>query len=81
MNDTIVQPRESQWFGFYKPGQDKELIPMEQTLLFKDNRLGLQDMNQSGQLMLLETEGNHLQFTKQWFVQNILPILAETSDF
>uniref|UniRef100_A0A336MSF6 Palmitoyl-protein thioesterase 1 n=1 Tax=Culicoides sonorensis TaxID=179676 RepID=A0A336MSF6_CULSO len=77
MNDTIVQPRESQWFGFYRPGQDEEVIEMEETDLYKNDRLGLKSMKASGHLFFLETEGNHLQFTKEWFVKNILPILTE----
>jgi len=77
MNDTIVQPKESQWFGFYKPGQDKELQTMEETTLYTEDRLGLKQMNENGQLILLETEGNHLQFSKEFFIKNILPILTE----
>lgn len=76
-NDTIVQPKESQWFGFYKPGQDKETIPLEETDLYIKDQLGLQAMKQSGQLVFLQTEGNHLQFKREWFVENLLPILKE----
>jgi palmitoyl-protein thioesterase len=35
MNDTVVQPRESEWFGFYAPGQDKTVLPLEQTPLYQ----------------------------------------------
>lgn len=34
-NDSIVQPRETEWFGFYAPGQAKKLIPLQQSLLYK----------------------------------------------
>lgn len=77
INDTIVVPKESEWFGFYRSGQDTEVVGMEETSLYQENRLGLKSMSDSGQLVLLETEGNHLQFTKEWFVKNILPILTE----
>lgn len=77
INDTIVQPRETSWFGYYRPGQDTELVSMEETSLYKDDRLGLRAMKEAGQLVLLETEGDHLQFTKDWFVKNILPILTD----
>lgn len=33
-NDTMVIPKESAWFTFYKPGQDKEIIPLEQSVLY-----------------------------------------------
>ena len=35
-NDTIVQPRETEWFGFYEPGQSKKMQPMQETRLYKE---------------------------------------------
>ena len=35
INDTIVQPKESQWFEFYKPGQDKEILPLKESAVYK----------------------------------------------
>lgn len=78
MNDTVVQPKETQWFGFYKSGQDKELLIMEDTKLYQEDRIGLKQMKADGKLVLIETEGNHLKFTKQWFKMNILPYLKES---
>jgi palmitoyl-protein thioesterase len=34
--DQMVVPRESEWFGFYKEGQDKELYEMEESVLYKN---------------------------------------------
>lgn len=30
----MVIPKESEWFIFYKPGQDKEILPLEQSVLY-----------------------------------------------
>lgn len=90
--DKIVQPIESQWFGYYKPGQDKDIQKLEESELFLkvwsdfqlmnsakhsllQNRLGLQEMHKRNKLVFLECEGNHLQFTKEWFKSNIYPFL------
>ncbi|XP_053690270.1 palmitoyl-protein thioesterase 1 [Sabethes cyaneus] len=73
--DQIVQPKESQWFGYYKPGQDKETETLEESELFLQNRLGLQEMHKENKLIFLECEGNHLQFTKDWFKATIYPYL------
>lgn len=73
--DKIVQPIESQWFGYYKPGQDRETQKLEESELFLKNRLGLQEMQTRNKLVFLECEGNHLQFTKDWFKRNIYPFL------
>jgi palmitoyl-protein thioesterase len=29
-NDTIVQPLETSWFGFYKPRSDTELLTLKE---------------------------------------------------
>lgn len=33
-NDTMVVPKESEWFAFYTPGQDKEIMPLENSALY-----------------------------------------------
>jgi len=78
LNDTMVQPKESEWFGFYTPGQDKEVQTLQETPLYQEDWLGLQAMNDNGQLTFLATIGDHLQFTKEWFIDNIVPFLNNT---
>lgn len=41
---------------------------------FQD-RLGLQEMDKAGKLLFLGVEGEHLQFSEQWFCATILPFL------
>ncbi|NXP41622.1 PPT1 thioesterase, partial [Leiothrix lutea] len=36
LNDTMVDPPISEWFGFYKSGQAKETIPLQETSLYKE---------------------------------------------
>jgi len=78
LNDTMVQPKESEWFGFYAPGQDKEVLTLQETPLYQQDWLGLQEMNDNGKLTFLATIGDHLQFTKEWFIENIIPFLNNT---
>jgi len=78
LNDTMVQPKESEWFGWYYPGQDKAVQTLEETPLYQEDWLGLQQMNNNGQLTFIATIGNHLQFTKEWFIDNIVPFLNNT---
>lgn len=35
-DDSIVQPRESSWFEFYKSGQDKEIVPFNQSYIYEN---------------------------------------------
>ncbi|XP_015180874.1 PREDICTED: palmitoyl-protein thioesterase 1 [Polistes dominula] len=71
-NDTIVQPKETEWFGFYKPGQSVELESLQESSLYKEDRLGLQEMDKLGKIHFISLEGDHLQFTEEWFVEDIV---------
>lgn len=74
-NDSITQPRETQWFEFYLPGQDKVILPLRKSKLYKEDKLGLAMMDKKGQLVFLEVDGKHLMFSNEWFVRNILSYL------
>jgi len=78
LNDTMVQPKESEWFGFYKAGQDQVTIPYNETNLYIQDLIGLKTLDQQKKLSFLSCIGEHLQFTEEWFVQNIIPLLNNT---
>ena len=63
LNDTIVVPRDSEWFGFYADGQDSKLQALEESPLYQEDWLGLKTLNESGRLLMLSCLGNHLQVT------------------
>ncbi|XP_072761876.1 palmitoyl-protein thioesterase 1 [Anoplolepis gracilipes] len=71
-NDTMVEPAESEWFGFYKPGQAEEIQKLQQSELYLQDRLGLRGMEMAGKIRFLSLPGDHLQFTLAWFVENIV---------
>ncbi|KAL0477677.1 palmitoyl-protein thioesterase [Acrasis kona] len=75
MQDTMVQPRESQWFGTYKLGQDKEVVNMVDTDLYKEDWIGLKKLNEDHRIDFLECPGDHLRFTEEWFKTNIMHYL------
>ncbi|XP_002061149.3 palmitoyl-protein thioesterase 1 [Drosophila willistoni] len=75
LNDTIVQPKESQWFQFYIPGQDRLIQPLNETKVYQD--LGLDLMHEQGKLQYLSTEGDHLAISKEWFIKNLVPLLLD----
>ena len=70
-DDTVVDPRETEWFEFYTPGQAKVMQPLRESQLYQEDWLGLKQMDSMGKLVFLETPGNHLQVTEKFFVENI----------
>ncbi|XP_052255104.1 palmitoyl-protein thioesterase 1-like [Dreissena polymorpha] len=72
LQDTMVIPRESEWFGYYIPGQDKKLYTMYESPLYLQDKLGLKTLNDTGRITFLSSDSDHLQFTEQWFIDNII---------
>lgn len=75
LNDTMVQPRISSHFGWYKSGQDKVTVPLNETMLYAQDWLGLKQVDEAGKLVFLDSPGDHLQFTDEYFVKEIIPYL------
>lgn len=72
LTDTMVVPQESEWFGFYAPGQDQDLLPLQQTQLYLEDHLGLKEMDEAGKLQFLTQPGDHLEFSDEWFLTEIV---------
>ncbi|MFH4980469.1 hypothetical protein AB6A40_007178 [Gnathostoma spinigerum] len=70
--DSIVVPRETEWFGFYKENDTSSLIAMEETKLFVEDRIGLKKLKDSGRLHMISVDGDHLQMKEDEFVTKII---------
>merc|ERR1712168_1000902 len=72
--DSMVEPRESEHFEFYVPGQADVLQPLRETPLYTEDRIGLKTLDEAGKLHFLAVEGNHLEFSRDWFIDNIINV-------
>ncbi|XP_060535661.1 palmitoyl-protein thioesterase 1 [Cylas formicarius] len=77
-NDTMVQPVDSEWFGFYKPGQAVQVQSLEESQLYTEDRLGLKRMNEDSKLKFISIPTNHLRFEWDWFEENIVKSYLKT---
>lgn len=77
INDSMVQPVETEWFGYYKPGQAVETESLQESRLYTDDRLGLKKMDEESKLHFLEVEGDHLRFAWAWFEKNVMEIFLK----
>jgi palmitoyl-protein thioesterase len=75
-NDISIIPNESTHFGFSDSGGKS--LKMEETETFQRDCLGLKQMKTDGKLIMLEAPMEHLELDKEWFRENILPVLRET---
>jgi len=70
--DSMVEPRESSHFEFYTPGQADVILPLRESPLYTEDRIGLKTLGEAGRLVFMAIEGNHLEFSRQWFIDEIV---------
>lgn len=70
--DSMVEPRESSHFEFYTPGQADVILPLRESPLYTEDRIGLKTLDEAGRLVFMAIEGNHLEFSRQWFIDEIV---------
>ncbi|XP_032901143.1 palmitoyl-protein thioesterase 1-like [Amblyraja radiata] len=75
LKDSMVVPVDSEWFGFYNAGQAKVTYTLQESDLYLEDRLGLKVMDNAKKLEFLTVDGDHLQFSEEWFITNIIPYL------
>jgi len=71
LRDSMVQPKDSEWFGFYKGSDIHEIEPLQQSKLYQEDLLGLQQMDKEGKLHFLSVDADHLRISDQ-FLQMII---------
>jgi palmitoyl-protein thioesterase len=71
-SDTMVTPRESEWFGFYNIGQASTMQMYNETTLYTEDRIGLKTLDTTGRLHFLAVDGDHLQITDQQFTEEVI---------
>jgi len=72
--DTMVQPPDSEWFGFYTAGQATNLFTLQQSALYTEDWLGLQQMDKAGKLHFLAVDADHLQIPEDTLVNDIINV-------
>uniref|UniRef100_A0A914HHE2 Uncharacterized protein n=1 Tax=Globodera rostochiensis TaxID=31243 RepID=A0A914HHE2_GLORO len=80
-HDHKLVPKETALFGFFADNGTPTIIPMEQSAIYNEDRIGLKALNESNRLHLLSFNGEHLQIPTEVFVSEIIePYLKDKSD-
>lgn len=69
--DSVVVPRDSAWFSYFDDTVG-QLVPLAQQPLWTEDWLGLKQLSEAGKLEFKEIEGEHMQFSLDWFRENIV---------
>ena len=77
ISDTTIIPSESSHFGFYDLGQDNTTLTLQELPLYKEDWLGLRELDTNGKLHFREMEGDHMDFNWAWFTDIfVIPFLV-----
>ena len=52
----------------------QDILPLRESPIYTEDRIGLKALDEAGKLIFMETEGDHLEFSTDWFVQNIVNV-------
>jgi len=77
-SDTMVKPKESEHFGFFKDGSMSELIDMRDAAWYKEDWFGLKTLDQAGKIDQATTPGDHLRFTKDFLRSTVVKYFVKT---
>ena len=70
--DSVVDPRGTEWFDYYEPGQGQVMLPYNETDLYKEDWIGLKTLNEDGRVDFLSVKGDHLRFDDKFFIDVII---------
>eukprot|EP00116_Pleurobrachia_bachei_P007517 sb/3467779/ len=74
--DATVIPYASEWFGFFKPGQDKDVYSLQESKeLWAEDRLGLNEMWEQNRLHFLSIYDDHLRIPNEFWENEVYPRL------
>mmetsp|Transcript_31411 Transcript_31411/g.101554 ORF Transcript_31411/g.101554 Transcript_31411/m.101554 type:complete len:340 (-) Transcript_31411:290-1309(-) len=77
VNDSFVVPRQSTTHGYWAWGHKGVVVPMRQTPEYREDRLGLRSLDESGRLRMFGFQGDHLEFNASFWVGAVLAQLQD----
>ncbi|KAM3263731.1 hypothetical protein P3L10_000725 [Capsicum annuum] len=75
--ESVVTPKESCWFGFYQDGAYSQILPAQQTDVYKEDLFGLQILDKAGKVKFIKAQGRHLEITIPEMQQFVVPYLID----
>lgn len=74
--DTVVYPKESEWFQQLKPDM-LTVEALEESSFYKEDYIGLRALAEAGKVQYASIAGDHLQFTEADIDNTFVPFLLQ----
>jgi len=71
--DTMIEPKETAHFGFYKDGKKSEIVDMADGKSYNENLTALQKLHADGKLHFDEFQGEHLSISMAELEKSVIP--------
>jgi palmitoyl-protein thioesterase len=69
LSDTVVIPKDSEWFGFFQENSFKDIWDFSETPWYLNDLFGLQTLNKAGKVYFNTTDDNHLEFETDYLLE------------
>lgn len=79
-DDTMIHPKESEHFGYFKDGSLKELVDMKNAPWYTEDWFGLKSLDKAGKIDFFSTPGNHLRFTEEFLSKMVAQYFAPKNE-
>eukprot|EP00933_Yihiella_yeosuensis_P039492 TRINITY_DN33541_c1_g2_i1.p1 TRINITY_DN33541_c1_g2~~TRINITY_DN33541_c1_g2_i1.p1 ORF type:complete len:358 (-),score=87.27 TRINITY_DN33541_c1_g2_i1:39-1112(-) len=79
-DDTMVHPKESEHFGYFKDGSRTELVSMKDSPWYQEDWFGLKSLDEAKKIDTYETPGNHLRFTDKFLLEMVKKYFTAASE-
>ena len=72
-NDTMIYPKETAWFEMLD--ENEKLIRYNETTLYKEDLIGLKELNENGKVEFVALYGEHMEYTMEELDNYVIPPL------
>ncbi|CAD5231740.1 unnamed protein product [Bursaphelenchus xylophilus] len=72
LKDTMVVPKDSEWFGYYPDNNTTAIVDWTDSYLYKEDPIGLRSLDEEGKLHFLTVDADHLRITTEFFIDEII---------
>lgn len=68
----MIVPKESAWFGSFADNDGAKIVQFNETDLYKQDKLGFKELDESNKLKFLTIDAGHLQISEKFFIKEIV---------
>ncbi|XP_059633862.1 uncharacterized protein LOC132276452 isoform X2 [Cornus florida] len=73
--DSVLIPKETSWFGYYREGSLDTVLPANETTLYTEDWIGLKTLVEAGSVKFINVSGGHVDISDNDMKKYIVPYI------